>query len=322
MQKIKFQINGMHCQSCAALIEEKLKNQPGIIKIKTSYDSQKAVVMYDEQKIQEPEIANLIEGVGDYQAEKIEEQPEKEEIPLPGQPTATTVAPATSLKFLTSLIIISLGLSIASLVISFKSLSQKENGLNGNAQAAIGQNLPAANNNVADVQTFNINQDNHIRGNFNAPITLVEFSDFECPFCGKHYPTLKKILSDYQDKVRLVYKHFPLPFHSNSQKAAEASECASEQGKFWEYHDKLFDNQSTGFSVDNFKQWAKDLNLDSAKFNSCLDSGKYASLVKADLKEGEQKGVNGTPSTFVNGQLVSGAQPYETFKQIIDNLLK
>ncbi|MFH0804617.1 MAG: DsbA family protein, partial [Patescibacteria group bacterium] len=119
-------------------------------------------------------------------------------------------------------------------------------------------------------------------------------------------------------KVRLVYKHFPLSFHPNSQKAAEASECASEQGKFWEYHDKLFDNQPSGFSVDKFKQWAKDLNLDTAKFNGCLDSGTYAKKVQADEQEGQQKGVNGTPATFINGQLVSGALPYDTFTQAID----
>jgi len=151
---------------------------------------------------------------------------------------------------------------------------------------------------------------------------LVEFSDFECPFCGRHYQTLKKILSDYKGKVRLVYKHFPLGFHPNAQKAAEASECASEQGKFWEYHDKLFENQPTGYSLEKFKQWAKDLGLNSSKFNDCLDSGKYAKKVQADYQEGLQKGVNGTPATFVNGQLVSGALPYEAFKQIIDNLPK
>jgi protein-disulfide isomerase len=174
----------------------------------------------------------------------------------------------------------------------------------------------------SDEETFNISETSHIRGDFNAPITLVEFSDFECPFCGRHLPTLNKILSDYPNQVRLVYKHFPLGFHPNSQKAAEASECADEQGKFWEYHDKLFENQPTGYSLDKFKQWAKDLGLNSGKFNDCLDSGKFAQKVQADFQEGAEKGVNGTPTTFVNGQLISGALPYESFKQIIDSLLK
>lgn len=170
-------------------------------------------------------------------------------------------------------------------------------------------------------QSFNITKNDHVRGDFNAPITLVEFSDFECPFCERHYPTGNQILSNYKGKVRLVYKHFPLSFHPNAQKAAEASECASEQGKFWEYHDKLFTNQPGGLSTDKFKQWAGELKLNTKNFNDCLDTGKYAAKVRADSQEGSQKGVNGTPATFINGELVSGAVPYEQFKQIIDSLL-
>ncbi len=338
MQKLKFQIKGMHCNSCALLIEERLKGHPGIIKAKTSYDSQKTVVIYDEQKIQESEIVQIIKEAGDYQAEKIEEKEEESSNndPLPRKEEKFRSSPETSgyLKFLTSLVILSFGLSIASLIISLKLSPQKTNQDNNKLEAAIGQNLPSQNNPTTGqqqqqsagggnttIQNFEISNNNHVRGNFNAPITLVEFSDFECPFCERIYPTLNKILSDYKDKVRLVYKYFPLSFHPNAQKAAEAAECASEQGKFWEYHDKLFENQSGGFSTDKFKQWAKDLNIDSAKFNSCLDSGKYAQKVQADAQEGQQKGVNGTPATFVNGQLVSGALPYETFKQIIDGLV-
>lgn len=172
------------------------------------------------------------------------------------------------------------------------------------------------------VQTFNITKDDHVRGDFNAPITLVEFSDFECPFCAKHAPTIAKILADYPGKVRLVYKYFPLSFHPNSQKAAESAECAGEQGKFWEMHDKLFAEQPNGFSTDKFKQWAKELGLDTTKFNSCVDSDKYAAKIKSDMDEGSAKGVNGTPATFVNGTLVSGAVPYTTFQTQIDALLK
>ena len=147
----------------------------------------------------------------------------------------------------------------------------------------------------------------------------MEFSDFECPFCQRHLPTLQKILTDYPQKVRLVYKQFPLSLHPNSQKAAEASECAAEQGKFWEYHDQLFQNQ-TVFSADNFKKWAGELNLNQTQFNNCLDSNKYYQKVQDDLQEGVSKGVRGTPTTFINGQSLVGAQPYETFKEIIDKL--
>ncbi|MEK7663844.1 MAG: DsbA family protein [Patescibacteria group bacterium] len=170
--------------------------------------------------------------------------------------------------------------------------------------------------------SFDITSENHIRGNVSAPITLVEFSDFECPFCESHVPTLERILSEYKDKVRLVYKHFPLTnIHPNAQKAAEASECASEQGKFWEYHDILFKNQKSGLGIDKFKSWAVQLGLNASQFNNCLDSSKYKSKVDADTAEGASKRVNGTPATFINGELVEGAVPYESFKVKIDTLL-
>jgi protein-disulfide isomerase len=127
-------------------------------------------------------------------------------------------------------------------------------------------------------------------------------------------------MKQYGDKVRVVFKHFPLSFHKNAQKAAEASECAAEQGKFWQMHDKIFENQQL-LSFDQLKAWAKDLKLNISQFNSCLDSGKFAQKVQADMQEGAQKGVDGTPATFVNGILVSGAQPFEAFKQMIDQEL-
>jgi protein-disulfide isomerase/copper chaperone CopZ len=319
MQKTKFQIKDMHCHSCASLIEEKLKKLKGIIEVKVNFDSRKAVIIYDENKVNEDEIKKAIKEVGDY---KIEEGSEIVKENFSEQKTS----PLNNFSVPISIIIA--GLIIAGAIIvtnqNYK-ISLKENG----QQAA--QTLPDTNSptqlsleqpSQEPVAEFKITKDDHIRGDFNAPITLVEFSDFECSFCARHYLTLNKILSDYQGKVRLVYKHFPLGFHPNAQKAAEASECADEQGKFWEYHDKLFENLATsGYSLANFKQWAKDLGLNINKFNNCLDFGKYTSKVQTDYQEGLQKGVKGTPATFVNGQLVSGALPYESFKQIIDNLL-
>ncbi len=164
---------------------------------------------------------------------------------------------------------------------------------------------------------FEITKNDHIIGNFAAPVTLVVFSDFQCPYCSRSKDTMDEILKNYKDKVRIVFKHYPLSFHQNAQKAAETSECASEQGKFWEMHDKLFANQET-LSVDNFKKWAGELKLDNKKFDTCLDSGKYSEKVKKDLVEGQSKGVDGTPATFVNGKLISGAQPFDNFKTIID----
>lgn len=223
---------------------------------------------------------------------------------------------------------VSIFLNIFFISAYFKNSGNKK--IEPNQLAQIQQGNPRQNNSQVNspqsaqaIQGFSVTETDHIRGDFNASITLVEFSDFECPFCERHYPTLKKILNDYSGKVRLVYKHFPLSFHPNGQKAAESSECADEQGKFWEYHDKLFESLATsGYSLANFKQWAKDLGLNSGKFNECLDSGKYAQKVQADFREGTEKGVNGTPATFINGQLVSGALPYEIFKQAIDSLIK
>ncbi len=186
---------------------------------------------------------------------------------------------------------------------------------------SVGMPNPAAGDGQpAQPQTFSITKDNHVRGNFNAPITLVEFSDFECPFCSRFHPTVTQALKEYGNKIRVVYKHFPLSFHPQAQKAAEASECASEQGKFWEMHDKMFENQQL-LGLEQFKKWARELKLNGSKFDTCLDSGKYAAKVAADQQEGEAKGVGGTPATFVNGQMISGAVPYATLKQAIDQAL-
>ena len=164
----------------------------------------------------------------------------------------------------------------------------------------------------------------HAEGAANAPVTMIEFSDFQCPFCGRFfedaYPQIKK---DYIDtgKVQLIFRNFPLTsIHPNAQPAAEAAECADEQGKFWQYHDQLFTNQAM-LSVENYKQWAKDLGLDTKKFNDCVDTHKYASKVSKDESDGQAAGVDGTPAFFVNGALISGAQPYGAFKAAIDAAL-
>jgi len=159
------------------------------------------------------------------------------------------------------------------------------------------------------------------RGPDNAPVTIVEFSDFQCPYCGRAVPTVEKVMKDYDGKVRLVFRHFPLSFHPNAQKAAEASACAADQGKFWPMHDKMFTNQQK-LGVPDLKSFAKDLGLDQGKFDKCLDGGEKAAQVNADEKDGEQAGVNGTPAFFVNGIFLNGAVPYQQFKDAIDRELK
>jgi len=155
-----------------------------------------------------------------------------------------------------------------------------------------------------------------------APVTIVEFSDFQCPFCQRVVPTLKRVRDAYGDRVRLVWKDFPLTsIHPQAFKAAEAGQCAHEQGKFWDYHDRLFGNQQA-LQVESLKKYAADAGLDAAKFGSCLDTAKYAERVQAQMGVGAGLGVNSTPAVFINGRLLSGAQPYETFVAVIDEELE
>lgn len=200
----------------------------------------------------------------------------------------------------------------------------KENG-NNNTNAAVNVNQPAANEPTEEVSYTPVpavTSDDHVKGSENAKVTLIEYSDFECPYCFNHKGTTDKIIQNYGDQVRVIFRHYPLSFHSNAQKAAEASECAAEQGKFWEMYDKIFAaNEAGTMGVDKWKEEAKNLGLNTKKFNECLDSGKYASEIAAEEEAGLAAGVEGTPTTFVNGELVSGAIPYEQFKQIIDSYL-
>jgi protein-disulfide isomerase len=159
------------------------------------------------------------------------------------------------------------------------------------------------------------------RGNANAPVTIIEFSDYQCPYCASTEEAVKKVLESYKDKVRLVYRDYPLSFHEQAQKAAEAARCAGDQGKYWEYHDTLFAKQGA-LEPAELVQYATDLKLDGAKFKECLDGDKYADAVAKDVEAASQVGVTGTPTFFVNGRLLGGAQSYEAFSQVIDELLK
>ena len=181
---------------------------------------------------------------------------------------------------------------------------------------------PDANNQENPILEVNTDGD-PVEGSKNAPVTIVEFSDFQCPYCGRFaIETLSQIKTNYIDtgKVKVVYKDFPLSFHENAQKAAEAAQCAFDQDKFWEFHDKIFQNQQD-LSVISLKRFASELELNTEKFNGCLDSGKMAARVQKDVQEGASVGISGTPAFLVNGIGVTGAQPFEVFKQIIDSEL-
>jgi protein-disulfide isomerase len=160
-----------------------------------------------------------------------------------------------------------------------------------------------------------------VKGPANAPVTIVAYSDFECPFCNRVLPTLKQVEEEYKGKVRIAFKHQPLPFHPNAKPAAAASMAAHEQGKFWEMHDKLFANQRA-LDRASLEKYAQELGLDMGKFKSALDSNKYAAQIEADSAEGMRVGANGTPTFFINGRTVVGAVPFENFKRVIDDELK
>lgn len=165
-----------------------------------------------------------------------------------------------------------------------------------------------------------IADDEPSHGPVNAPVQIVTYSEFQCPYCARVGPTVDQILEHYGDRVRVVFRDFPLPMHPQARPAAEAAQCAHEQGKFWAYHDKLFANQRA-LDNDALKRYAGEVDLNVERFNQCFDSGKYKDAVTRDHEEGMRLGVQGTPAFFVNGRFVSGARPFEFFQQILDEEL-
>lgn len=178
-----------------------------------------------------------------------------------------------------------------------------------------------------------ISDSDHIRGNKNAKVAIIEYSDLECPFCKSFHPTVNDILQTYGDKVKWVYRHFPLSFHANAQKEAEASECVAQLGgndAFWNFVDKLFErttSNGTGFALDKLGPLAAEIGVNQTQFQSCLDSAKFAQKVADQFAEGSAAGVSGTPTSFVidengKGEGIVGAQPKEALTAAIDKLLK
>lgn len=175
--------------------------------------------------------------------------------------------------------------------------------------------------------------DDPVKGNADAPVTIVEFSDYQCPFCGRFVKqTFPELNEKYivTGKVKYVFRDFPLEFHKLAPKASEAANCAGDKGKYWEMHDKLFDNQ-TALTLDDLRQYAKDIGLDAGSFNKCLDSGKHAAEIEKDLEDGRKAIISGTPSFIIGktqsgkkeivGKKIIGARPFSSFEQIIEQLL-
>lgn len=171
---------------------------------------------------------------------------------------------------------------------------------------------------------FTVTEQDHVRGDFEAPVTIVEYSDYQCPFCSRFHPTIKQVLADYPGQVRWVYKHFPLDqIHPQARPSAEASECVWEQkgnDGFWQFADGLFENQSRlGNSL--YKELAGQIGVNADQFTNCVSSRKYKDKVESDYQEGIRAGVRGTPGSFVNGQSIPGAVPYSTLKVAVDQAL-
>jgi protein-disulfide isomerase len=158
------------------------------------------------------------------------------------------------------------------------------------------------------------------KGPKDAKVTIVEFSDFQCPYCNRGRQVIEEVLAKYPNNVRVVFRDFPLDFHDKAQKAAEAAHCAEDQSKFWPLHDFMFSNQDK-LDVEGLKKAARDLGLDGNTFDNCLTSGKYAQVVAKNMKDGQTAGVTGTPAFFINGSFLNGAQPFEKFKAEIDKAL-
>ena len=198
-------------------------------------------------------------------------------------------------------------------------------------ESKIGNNLPSP---TLPLQPVKISlDDDPIRGNPDAPITIVEFSDYQCPFCARFYAqTLPLLLEEYIDegKVNLVYRDFPVQrIHPNALSAAAAAECADDQGKYWEYHDTLFEKQNAWAKLDSnsaistFSQFATEIELEQQQFDNCLKSGKYLEEVQADFNDGKNYQVTGTPGFFIGNEDIGfvkiiGAKPYDAFKKVID----
>ena len=252
------------------------------------------------------------------------------------QPTSSPMSGAQNNLMIPGAIVLA-GIIIAVAVVS---------GGEKNTTTSIAQVPTVANNNVvAPTAPSNptaptagkikpVSADEHVLGDINtAKVVMITYSDFECPFCKRFHPIFKQVYDAYKGSVALVYRHFPLSFHVNAQKEAEATECAAELGgndAFWKFTDAIYDrttSNGTGFALTKLVPLAGELGLDKVKFKTCLDSGKYAEKVQQDMAEGVEAGVNGTPGNILmtkNGtsKLLPGALPFEVFKQEIDPLVQ
>jgi len=158
-------------------------------------------------------------------------------------------------------------------------------------------------------------------GSSSAPVSVVEFADYQCPYCRQEEPTMQRLREEFKDKIKLSYRDFPLPMHPYARKAAEAARCASVQGKFWPYHDRIFTGSADDLALPGLKKSARDIGLNGDKFDKCLESSEQAAAVEKDLNDGKELGINGTPTIYVNGYAISGAASYDQVRDLVQQQL-
>ena len=253
---------------------------------------------------------------------------QEESAPLEAQkPPAITISIQSWTTPIVGVVMLVLGLLVGYYVRPLM-LSQIQSETSVDSSPPVG--IPTADNSAAQQELMEtvLAKTRHFMGDPNAPVTIIEFADFQCPYCGRFFAETKpQIDEQYMQNGEARFAYFNFAFLGpESNWAAEAAECASDQDKFWEYHDKLYDSQSGenqgAFNKDNLKKFAEELGLDTSAFNECLDSGKYTQLIQDESSLASSIGVRSTPTFLINGQAVVGAQPYEIFQQTIDSLLK
>lgn len=242
-------------------------------------------------------------------------------------PSLYTLLTASSAQLTNKIIYIVLLVSFLIIGYLFGQLQAQGGSSLSNNQGTNPSTLPQAGDPAAPIFAEVDNGKLPVKGNENAPVTIVEFSDFECPFCAQFFrDSLPQIIEEYVDKgiAKIYYRHLPLDFHPKARTAALASECANEQGAFWQYHDTLFENQSqfSTATTDTFVGWATSLGLNGDQFRTCLETEKFAENVDNDVAAATAAGASGTPTFYINGQQLVGAQPFASFQAIIDQELE
>jgi len=233
----------------------------------------------------------------------------------PNVPAAATGRGGLLVIFSAVIILFLASFWAASIIIKVQKINQGGPIAQGDASRLenVDLDLPKTNTNL-------VTPDDPSAGSPAAKVHIVEFSDFQCQFCKRSYPIIEQIIKEYGQQIHFIYRDLPLPSHIYARKAAEAAECAQEQGAFWPMHNLIFDNQEE-LKVSDLKKYAQRLNLDMAKFNNCLDSGNYTAEVEADYKDGLAAGVRGTPTFFINGQMIFGSVSQAEMTSVIDREL-